>query len=190
MLYKKKSLICYLNQRLEIDDDTIKFNDYSRKYELNKLIIINDFGIYITNESVIIDNIRNFKYDYKYPFVIGWDTVIICNGIVHTNPAKNHIYFYLNFILYHSENGNYALINYKTNQNLLLRKFNYEIYQDSFGNAYFKYQSNNNPTNLIKFKSSHLDVFNQLDGRLYDYLISKLTRKIHELKGEDSGRII
>jgi len=190
MLYKKRSLIYHSNLRLEIDDDIIKVNDYSRKYELNKLIIIDHFGIYITNESIIIDSIRNFKYDYKYPFAIGWDTVIICNGIVYSNPNKGYLYFYLNCIMYRSEDDDHIIINYKTNQNLLLREIDYNTYQDSFNNIYFKYQSNNNLINLIKFKSSHFNVFNQLKGRLRDYLTSKLTRKIHELKGENSGRIV
>jgi len=190
MLYKKRSLLYHSNLRLEIDDNEIKFNNYSRKYELNKLIIIDNFGIYITNESVIIDDIRNFKYNYKYPFVIGWDTVIICNDNVYANPNKGYLYFYLNCIMYQSEDDNHIIINYKTNQNLLLREINYSTYQDSFGNTYFKYQSNNNSINLIKFKPSNLNLFNQLKGKLHDYLISKLTRKIYELKGEDSGRII
>jgi len=188
MLYKKQNQIYHSNVLVEIDEDEIKISGYTRKYTLNKLIVIDYWGIYITKESVIIDKINNFTINYHYPFILICNDIVIVNEISYVVPKIYLVSYYSNYAELHHDDSK-SVINYKSNQLLRIKRTSSVIYEDNSGNSYVRYKSEDN-LSLIKLQNSHFNLLDSLNSKLNNYIITKLTNKIHDLKGEDSGYII
>lgn len=189
MLYKKQNQIYHSNVLVEIAEDEIKIGDYTRKYTLNKLIVIDYWGIYVTKESVIIDKINTFTINYQYPFITICNDIVIVNEITYVVPKIYSVTYYSNYVeLLHD--GSKSVINYKSNQLLRIKKISSVIYEDNPGNSYVRYKTKDESLSLIKLQNSHFNLLDSLHPKLHNYIITKLTNKIHDLKGENSGYII